>query len=87
VGIEPVQVCTEELCLEFGKKQSYRILCEEKLCKEYIEQKNSRRMRSISCSRNPSSSEFDEISRTQGVHGRSKIFEEKKLGRSNAKSA
>jgi hypothetical protein len=34
--------------------------------------KNARRERSISCSRNPLDYEFDEIQRTQGVHGRLK---------------
>jgi hypothetical protein len=37
-----------------------------------IKQNNARRERIISCSINPSDSEFDQIPETQGVHGRSK---------------
>jgi len=44
----------------------------KKLSKDCIQKKNDKRARSIYCSKNPLDSDFDEISRTKGVCGRSK---------------
>jgi hypothetical protein len=72
VGIESVQVCTEEICVEFRRNK----------VTEYSVRRIS--ARSASSRRTPRGrevflvqeilrdSEFDEIPRTQGVHGRSK---------------
>jgi hypothetical protein len=56
------------LCL-VQEKHSYRILYEEKHCKECIKKKNARRARSISSSRNPSNYEFEKIPESQYVCG------------------